>query len=64
MKRPIAYIAATGRGIPSTVLTNADFTKIGIETTDEWIADRAMSTMDAEGVDLASGSSATSTATE
>ena len=40
MKRPIAYIAATGRGIPSTVFANADFAKIGIETTDEWIVER------------------------
>lgn len=40
MKRPIAYIAATGRGIPSTVMTNADFAKIGIETTDAWIVER------------------------
>ena len=40
MKRPIVYIAATGRGIPSTVITNADFAKIGIETTDEWIRER------------------------
>lgn len=40
MKRPIAYVAATGRGIPSTVLANADFAKMGIETTDEWIVER------------------------
>jgi 3-oxoacyl-[acyl-carrier-protein] synthase-3 len=40
MKRPIAYIAATGRGIPATVMTNADFAKIGIETTDQWIVER------------------------
>ena len=40
MKRPIAYLAATGRGIPSTVFANADFAKIGIETTDEWIVER------------------------
>ena len=40
MKRPIAYIAATGRGIPSTVFANADFAKIGIETTDQWIVER------------------------
>jgi len=40
VKRPIAYIAATGRGIPSTVFANADFAKIGIETTDEWIVER------------------------
>jgi 3-oxoacyl-[acyl-carrier-protein] synthase-3 len=40
MKRPIAYVAATGRGIPSTVFANADFATIGIETTDEWIVER------------------------
>ncbi|HEY8175788.1 MAG TPA: beta-ketoacyl-ACP synthase III [Gemmatimonadaceae bacterium] len=40
MKRPIAYIASTGRGIPATLIKNADFAKIGIETTDEWIVER------------------------
>jgi 3-oxoacyl-[acyl-carrier-protein] synthase III len=40
VKRPIAYIAGTGRGIPATVFTNADFASIGIETTDEWIVER------------------------
>jgi 3-oxoacyl-[acyl-carrier-protein] synthase III len=40
MKRPIAYIAGTGRGIPSTLFMNSDFASIGIETTDEWIVER------------------------
>ena len=40
MKRPVAYFAGTGRGIPATVMTNFDFAKIGIETTDEWIVER------------------------
>ena len=40
MKRPIAYLAGTGRGVPATVMTNFDFAKIGIETTDEWIVER------------------------
>ena len=40
MKRPIAYIAGTGRGTPATVMTNNDFAAIGIETTDEWIVER------------------------
>ena len=40
MKRPIAYFAGTGRGVPSTVMTNFDFAAIGIETTDEWIVER------------------------
>jgi 3-oxoacyl-[acyl-carrier-protein] synthase-3 len=40
VKRPIAYFAGTGRGIPSTVFKNADFAAMGIETTDEWIVER------------------------
>jgi 3-oxoacyl-[acyl-carrier-protein] synthase III len=40
VKRPFAYVAGTGRGIPATVFTNADFAGIGIETTDEWIVER------------------------
>jgi 3-oxoacyl-[acyl-carrier-protein] synthase III len=40
MRRPIAAIAGTGRGLPAAVMTNFDFAKIGIETTDEWITER------------------------
>jgi 3-oxoacyl-[acyl-carrier-protein] synthase-3 len=40
MKRPYAYIAGTGRGIPSTLFRNADFASVGVETTDEWIVER------------------------
>ena len=40
MKRPYAYIAGTGRGIPATVFKNAEFASVGIETTDEWIVER------------------------
>ena len=40
MKRPVAYFAGTGRGMPATVFANADFAAIGIETTDEWIVER------------------------
>jgi 3-oxoacyl-[acyl-carrier-protein] synthase-3 len=40
MKRPLAYVASTGRGIPSTVFKNAEFASLGIETTDEWIVER------------------------
>ncbi len=40
MKRPIAYFAGTGRGVPANVMTNFDFAKIGIETTDQWIVER------------------------
>ena len=40
MKRPFAYVAATGRGVPATVFKNSDFASIGIDTTDEWIVER------------------------
>lgn len=40
MKRPIAYFAGTGRGIPAKVMTNHDFAAIGIETNDAWIVER------------------------
>ena len=40
MKRPIAYLASTGRGIPARVMTNHDFAAIGIDTSDEWIMGR------------------------
>jgi 3-oxoacyl-[acyl-carrier-protein] synthase-3 len=41
MKRPIASIAGTGRGIPEKVMTNHDFAAIGIETSHEWIFERS-----------------------
>lgn len=41
MKRPIAAIAATGRGIPEKVMTNYDFASIGIDTSHEWIVERS-----------------------
>lgn len=41
MKRPIASIAGTGRGIPEHVMTNHDFAAIGIETSHEWIVERS-----------------------
>ena len=41
MKRPIAYIAGTGRGIPAHVMTNHDFAAIGIETSHDWIVERS-----------------------
>lgn len=41
MKRPIAWIVATGRGIPETVMTNHDFAAIGIETSHDWIVERS-----------------------
>jgi 3-oxoacyl-[acyl-carrier-protein] synthase-3 len=40
VKRPFAYFAGTGRGLPAHVMTNLDFAKIGIETSDEWIVER------------------------
>ena len=41
MKRPIASIAGTGRGIPEKVMTNHDFAAIGIDTSHEWIFERS-----------------------
>ena len=41
MKRPIASVIATGRGIPEHVMTNHDFASIGIETSHEWIVERS-----------------------
>ena len=40
MKRPIAYVAGTGRGIPAKVMTNHDFAALGLETNDQWIVER------------------------
>ena len=41
MKRPIAAVMATGRGIPERVMTNYDFASMGIETSHEWIVERS-----------------------
>ena len=41
MKRPIAYVAGTGRGLPDRVMTNHDFAALGIETSHEWIFERS-----------------------
>jgi len=41
MKRPIAAVAGTGRGLPAHVMTNHDFAAIGIETSHEWIMERS-----------------------
>ncbi|HEV7992778.1 MAG TPA: beta-ketoacyl-ACP synthase III [Gemmatimonadaceae bacterium] len=40
MKRPVAYVAGTGRGIPDKVMTNHDFAALGLETSHEWIVER------------------------
>jgi 3-oxoacyl-[acyl-carrier-protein] synthase III len=40
VKRPVAYVAGTGRGIPAKVMTNHDFTALGLETSHEWIFER------------------------
>ena len=40
MKRPIAYVAGTGRGIPAKVMTNHEFAALGLETSHEWIVER------------------------
>ena len=41
MKRPVATVAGTGRGLPKHVMTNHDFAAIGIETSHEWIMERS-----------------------
>lgn len=41
MKRPIAAIVGTGRGLPEGVMTNHDFAAIGIETSHDWIFERS-----------------------
>ncbi len=41
MKRPIAGVLATGRGIPAHVMTNHDFAAIGVDTSHEWIVERS-----------------------
>ena len=40
MKRPVAYVAGTGRGLPAHAISHAHFASIGIETTHEWIVER------------------------
>ena len=40
MKRPLAYLAGTGRAAPAKVLTNHDFAALGLETSHEWIVER------------------------
>ena len=44
MKRPIAYVAGTGRGIPAKVMTNHDFAALGLETSHDWIVERRIAT--------------------
>ena len=41
MKRPTAYLAGVGKGVPAHVMTNHDFAAIGIETSHEWIVERS-----------------------
>jgi 3-oxoacyl-[acyl-carrier-protein] synthase-3 len=41
MKRPVAAVVGTGRGLPAHVMTNHDFASIGIETSHEWIFERS-----------------------
>ena len=41
MKRPIAAVMGTGRGLPESVMTNYDFAAIGIETSHDWIVERS-----------------------
>ena len=40
MKRPLAYLAGTGRAVPPKVVTNNDFAALGLETSHEWIVER------------------------
>jgi 3-oxoacyl-[acyl-carrier-protein] synthase-3 len=40
VKRPVAYIAGTGRGVPAKVMTNHDFAALGLETNHDWIVER------------------------
>jgi len=40
MKRPIVYVAGTGRGLPDKILRNEDFLGMGLDTSDEWITSR------------------------
>ena len=40
MKRPLAYLAGTGRAAPVKVLTNHDFAALGLDTSHEWIVER------------------------
>ena len=41
MRRPVAAVVGTGRGVPETVMTNHDFAAIGIETSHDWIVERS-----------------------
>ena len=40
MRRPVGYVAGTGRGIPDRVMTNHDFAALGLNTSHEWIVER------------------------
>jgi 3-oxoacyl-[acyl-carrier-protein] synthase III len=40
VKRPLTYIAGTGRAAPPKVVTNHDFAALGLDTSHEWIVER------------------------
>jgi 3-oxoacyl-[acyl-carrier-protein] synthase-3 len=40
VKRPVAYLAGTGRASPKKIVTNDDFAALGLETSHEWIVER------------------------
>jgi 3-oxoacyl-[acyl-carrier-protein] synthase-3 len=40
VRRPIAYFAGTGRGVPDRIMRNDDFRALGLDTSDEWITSR------------------------
>jgi len=40
VKRPLVYLAGTGRAVPVKVLTNHDFASLGLDTSHQWIVER------------------------
>ena len=40
MIRPVAYIAGTGRALPTKVMSNHDFAALGLQTDHDWIVER------------------------
>jgi 3-oxoacyl-[acyl-carrier-protein] synthase III len=41
VKRPVVYLSGTGRSLPRTEVTNAEFAAMGLDTTDDWIVERS-----------------------
>jgi 3-oxoacyl-[acyl-carrier-protein] synthase-3 len=40
VKRPVAYLAGTGRAAPAKVVTNDDLAALGLDTSHQWIVER------------------------